>query len=101
MTDWLFVAMFVVAFVRGALATRKLLAIHQDEEPPRNFITFAFYVVAAVITAAAGIIGFLGTRRILGFEPIPGSAIVTVAVSGAVLFIPDFLVWTVKRIRRA
>lgn len=99
--DHLIVALFLGFFGLGVRATWRLRGIHRGETPPRNRITFAFYVVALVITAAAGFYGFLGVRRVLGFEPIPGAAVVSIAIASAVLLIPVFLEWTVERIRRS
>lgn len=98
--DQLIVALFGVFFLLGLRSTLKLRRIHCAEEPPRNRITHAFYYVALVITAAAGFYGFLGVRRVLGFDPIPGVTVVSVVVASAVLLIPVFLEWTVNRIQQ-
>jgi hypothetical protein len=99
MIDWIVAAVFVVAFLDGLRSTRELVGIHRHEGPPRNRITRAFAVVAIVCTAAAGYYGLMAVRRLMGFDPIPGAAIISIAIASAVLFLPRFLRMTVQRIR--
>lgn len=91
---------FGAAFLDGIRNTRELRRTHEDEQPPRNRITFAFYAVAAVITAFAGIIGGLTLRALLGFERLPFAPFLVLGLVIAVLFIPRYLRMTVDRIRR-
>jgi len=99
MADQFVVGIFVGAFALGVRSTWHLRAIHHAETPPRNLITRAFYLVSLLVTIAAGFYGFLGARRVLGFDPIPGAAIPSIVIASAVVLIPVFLDWTVQRIR--
>lgn len=96
--DIVVVAVFVLTFLTGIRSTWHLWRIHRETQP-HNRITQAFFRTAAIITLAAGFFGFLSVRRWLGFDPIPGAAVVSVAIASAVLLIPLFLDLTVQRIR--
>jgi hypothetical protein len=98
--EHLAVAVLASTFVLGVRSTWRLWRLHRGEDQsPRNLITGAFVTVAFVVTLAAGYYGFLSARRVLGFEPLPGAALVSVLVAAVVLLIPSFLDWTVGRIR--
>lgn len=95
------VGIFAAAFAIGVYSSWGLWLIHRDETPPRNLITRAFVVVAILVTLAAGYYGLLSARRLLGYEPIPGSAIASILLASAILLIPAFLRLTVAAIRRS
>lgn len=90
---------FGLAFLAGARSTRRLLSTYGRIAPllapNRRAIGRAFVVVSVMVLGAVGWLGFLAVRRLLGFEPIEWSFVVSYLVSIPVLFVPSYLerVW--------
>jgi hypothetical protein len=97
--DYVAMGVFIAAFLIGLRSTFRIHRIRKLVDH-HNRILYAFDVVCLVITIAAGFYGFLGIRRVLGFDSLPGVAVISVVVASAVLLIPLFLDWTVTQIRR-
>lgn len=94
---------FVFAFLVGVRSTWRLWRRYQATSPtltePRAYLVLvAFVAVSLIVTAAAGYFGFVSVRRLLGFEPIPGTPFVSTIVAICVLFIPALLDAVVKRV---
>lgn len=103
MTLWAIVVTgaVVVAFARGLRATSRLVRRWRATSAEgRSMILWAFVVVAASVTVAAGWVGLLSVRRILGFAPLDWSAGITTVLAIALFFIPEFLDHVVDRIER-
>lgn len=96
--------LFVVVFILGVDATHWLWqnyrAIAPTLNPRARAIGFAFVVVSVAIVVVVGWLGFLSVRRLLGFEALEWSFIVSYALSIPVLLIPVYLKRVWQRIGR-
>lgn len=89
---------FVGAFLLGVRATWRLWKRWRHD--PERLLLFALFAAALVITVTAGWVGFLSVRRLLGFEPISWSPVVTTVLAIVLVFLPEFLERVVDRIER-
>jgi hypothetical protein len=94
------VAAIAIAFGVGVHSTVGLWRDYHEiarffTNPRSRIIGRAFVIVSAVVTIAAGYFGFLAVRRMLGFDALDWSPILSLAFSIPVLFVPAYLrrVW--------
>ena len=103
MLDWIFLLVLGVAFVLGVRSTFRLWALYRRVSPTlpdkRRLILQSYVVVSAVVTLAAGYFGALSTRRILGYDPMPATALVSLAIATVVLFVPLYLDQVIRTIQ--
>lgn len=106
MNELLFVAIAVVAFLFGARATFRLWRRYERTapllEPRERLVLLAFVLVSVICTTAAALIAFISGRRLLGYQPLEGSALALSIIATVILFIPvglDLLVSRIARVR--
>lgn len=91
LADVLFAAAFLGSFVLGLRSTVRLWDRYSYGREPRSRILLAFVVIACALTLVAGWVGFLALRRLLGFEAVPWTPIVTYGLAIIIVAIPVWL----------
>ncbi len=103
--DFAFASGFLAAFGLGIRSTWRLWRRYRTVTPllldPRERLVLgAFVIVSVLITTAAGYFGLLTVRRIIGFEPLEFTPIISLFVVIVVLLIPVYLDQLVQRVAR-
>ena len=102
--EQLAVLLLAAAFLTGVRSTYRLWvkfrAVGKLLHPDGNAIGLIFFLIALLLTVTAGFFGFISARHLLGFESLPGAALIETLIGAAVLFVPWFLDYAVDRIGR-
>ena len=100
-----FLAVTAIAFILGLRGSIRLHRRYRDVAEqliPRERLLLASIVgVSFTITVAAGYFALVSARRLLGYEAIEWTPIVSLIVATAILFIPaalDYVVGLVARV---
>ena len=84
-----------VTFLIGIRSTYRLWvkyrAISKILKPRRNIIGLVFFIVALMVTTAAGYYGTLSALHIFGVQTVPGVSFVSLVIAAVILFIPAIL----------
>lgn len=92
-------AILILAAVRDVRATWLIYKTHQEQEPPRNFITGALLVIAALVTGTVVWLGGLTALVLLGYGPFAELRPITILLLVAIAFIPDGIRWVYRRVQ--
>lgn len=99
-----FTIVALIAFILGVRGSVRLTRRYHDVTPElvegERLILAAFVVVSWLITLVAGYLIAVTARRLLGFQPLEWTPLVTLLLASLVLLIPAGLDLVVARVAR-
>lgn len=99
------VAMYAMCFAIGIYATAKMQGRYRRArdriEPPNLPILRLLLGICYAVTIAAGWLGFLSSRALLGFERLEWATPLNIFIASSILLLPLIILLTVRKVARA
>jgi hypothetical protein len=100
--DVFLTANFMVTCAVGIICTLGLWRRYSTIAPTLpgrdRLVLQAFVVIAVACTLAAGYFGVLALRRLLGYEPLDWTGVISYVIAEAILLIPLYIVIIVRAV---